>query len=141
MLTMGELQANCQQTQPATHVPTMPAVFAIQCSCVPFKSMHSHDVLTPICCYGVCRLPKLSSISLTVEPATPRQPARQRPGVNTLLRTMRKSLSGLRYLNLMCKQNWQGASKVWQELGLFTQLTALDLEFADEVSHVARHAV
>jgi hypothetical protein len=54
---------------------------------------------------------------------------------------MRKHLSGLRQLDLMCKQNWQGANKVWQELGLFTQLTGLGLEFADEVSHLARPAL
>jgi hypothetical protein len=87
---------------------------------------------------AACRLRKLDTISLTVEVATPRQPARQRPGVVSLLRTARKHLGNLRKLKVVCKQSWQGASKVWQELGLFTQLTGLDLDFPNlEVSLAA----
>lgn len=48
---------------------------------------------------------------------------------------MRKHLSGMRSLSLTSKQNWQGASKLWSELAQLTQLTELNLEFTDEVSH------
>jgi hypothetical protein len=65
-------------------------------------------------------------------------PARQRPGVAPLLHTMRKHLSNLRMLELVCKQNWQAASKVWQELGLFTQLTGLEVDFPDKQVSVTK---
>jgi hypothetical protein len=53
--------------------------------------------------------------------------------VASLLRTMRKHLSGLRTLSLTSKQGWQGASKLWSEVAQLTQLTELIVDFDDEV--------
>jgi hypothetical protein len=90
-----------------------------------------------LCAAYACRLPKLDSISLTIDPATPRQPQRNKPGVVSLLRAMRKHLSGMHNLSLTSEQNWQGAGKVWSELAQATQLTSLTLVFTDEVSTAA----
>jgi hypothetical protein len=85
------------------------------------------------CSASACRLPKLKSIDLTIDAAMPRK-ERCRAGLELLLRTMRKHLSGLRNLSITSKQDWQGASKVWSKLAQLTQLTQLSLEFTEEVS-------
>lgn len=85
------------------------------------------------CSASTCRLPKLNSIVLTVDADTPRK-QRGRAGLVSLLRTMRKHLSGLRSLSITSKQGWQDASKLWSELAQLTQLTQLSLEFTEEVS-------
>lgn len=94
--------------------------------------LHPVLCLVLLCCVCFRRLPKLNSISITV------QDTLHAGRLSTMLYLMRTQLPNLGSLSIdVMTENFnkQTTDSLWEQLGKITQLTHLQLQFGEDVSH------